>query len=119
MLIYSYPTFSPQKFLSIMACNGHCNFISGVTDAVWQSGLGFVRGVGLKEPGLRLTDRGRRMDFQIWQSTKSLLLSDFYLYCLGSSYIVNRKTLFYASKGYVCQVSYIAFPCRDIRPVEF
>ena len=47
------------------------------------------------------------------------LLSDVYLYCLESSNIINRKTLFYASKGYVCQVSYIAFPCRDIRPVEF
>ena len=37
------PHFTPQKFLSIMACNGHRNFISSVTDAVWQSALGLVR----------------------------------------------------------------------------
>ena len=45
LLLYT-PHFTPQKFLSIMAFNGHGNFISGVTDAVWQSRLGFVRGGG-------------------------------------------------------------------------
>ena len=29
----SLPLYTPQKFLSIMAFNGHGNFISGVTDA--------------------------------------------------------------------------------------
>lgn len=33
------PHFTPQKFLSIMAFNGHGNFISGVTDAFCQSAL--------------------------------------------------------------------------------
>jgi hypothetical protein len=47
------------------------------------------------------------------------LLSDVYLCCLGSSNIINRKTLLHASKGYVCEIGYVAFPCRDIRPVEF
>ncbi len=42
------PHFTPQKFLSIMAFDDHCDFISGVTDAVWQSALGLVRGVGVK-----------------------------------------------------------------------
>jgi len=40
------PHFTPQKFLSIMACNVHCNFISVVTVAAWQSAWRFVRGVG-------------------------------------------------------------------------
>ena len=31
-----------------MAFKGHGSFISGVTDAVWQSALGLVRGVGVK-----------------------------------------------------------------------
>ena len=31
-----------------MAFNGHGNFIFGVTDAVWLSALGLVRGVGVK-----------------------------------------------------------------------
>ena len=31
-----------------MAFNGHGSFISGVTDADWQSALGLVRGVGVK-----------------------------------------------------------------------
>ena len=42
LLLYT-PHFTPQKFLSIMAFNGHGNFISGVTDATWQSASGFVR----------------------------------------------------------------------------
>lgn len=42
------PHFTTQYFLSIMAFNGHGSFISGVTDADWQSALGLVRGVGVK-----------------------------------------------------------------------
>ena len=40
--------FTPHNFLSIMAFKGHGSFISGVTDAVWQSALGLVRGVRVK-----------------------------------------------------------------------
>jgi len=40
------PHFAPHNFLSIMAFKGHRSFISGVTDAIWQSDLGLVRGGG-------------------------------------------------------------------------
>ena len=40
------PHFTPHNFLSIMAFKGHGSFISGVTDAIWQSDLGLVRGGG-------------------------------------------------------------------------
>ena len=42
----SFSDFTPQYFLSIMAFKGHGSFISGVTDAGWQSALGLVRGGG-------------------------------------------------------------------------
>ncbi len=59
------PHFTPHNFLSIMAFKGHGSFISGVTDAVCQSALDLVRGGwGLKEPGLRLSDRGSTMGWQ-------------------------------------------------------
>ena len=44
----SFSDFTPQYFLSIMAFKGHGSFISGVTDAGWQSALGLVRGGGVK-----------------------------------------------------------------------
>ena len=40
------PHFTPHNFLSIIAFKGNGSFISGVTDAVWQSTLGLVRGGG-------------------------------------------------------------------------
>ena len=40
------PHFTPQYFLSIMAFKGHGSFISGVTDAIWQSASGLVQGGG-------------------------------------------------------------------------
>ena len=40
------PHFTPHNFLSSVAFKGHGSFISGVTDAVWQSALGLVRGGG-------------------------------------------------------------------------
>ena len=58
------PHFAPHNFLSIMAFKGRGSFISEVTDWLWLSALGLVRGVGLKEPGLRLADRGSTMGWQ-------------------------------------------------------
>ena len=42
------PHFTPHNFLSIMAFKGHGSFISGVTDAVWQSAFGLVGGGGFR-----------------------------------------------------------------------
>ena len=42
LLVFT-PHFAPHNFLSFMAFKGHGSFISGVTDAVWQSALGLVR----------------------------------------------------------------------------
>ena len=41
------PHFAPHNFLSGTALKGHGNFISSVTNAVCQSALGLVRGVGV------------------------------------------------------------------------
>ena len=40
------PHFTPHNFLSIVAFKWHGSFVSGVTDAVWLSALGLVRGGG-------------------------------------------------------------------------
>lgn len=40
------PHFAPHKLLNITALQGHSNFISSVTNAVWQLASGLVRGGG-------------------------------------------------------------------------
>ena len=45
-LIVFTPHFAPKNFLSIMAFKGHGSFVSGVTDAIWQSAFGLARGGG-------------------------------------------------------------------------
>ena len=47
LLVFT-PHFAPQNFLSIMAFKGHGSFVSGVTDAIWQSALGLARGGGFR-----------------------------------------------------------------------
>jgi hypothetical protein len=59
------PHFTPHNFLSIVAFKWHGSFVSGVTDAVLQPAFDFQHGGrGLKEPGLRLSDRGSTMGWQ-------------------------------------------------------
>ena len=45
------PHFAPHNFLSIMAFKGRGSFISEVTDWLWLSALGLIRGVGVKRAG--------------------------------------------------------------------